>query len=175
MFRRTIITLLSLVAASAVLAEVVYRWVDETGIVQYSDLPHEGAERIELQVAAGLAPRPRTPAPARTTRQAEPEPEQEAASGYQSINIDSPGPEENLWNIGGTLNVSVNLQPALQPGDQVRVHMDGTPQMVTGTSFTLPEIFRGVHNIQVEVIDQTGQLKIRSINNRFYVHQNTIN
>lgn len=173
MFRRTIITILSLVAASAVLAEVVYRWVDETGIVQYSDLPHEGAERIELQVIASRAPRPRASIP--TTQQADPEPVQAAAPGYQSINIDSPGPEENLWNIGGTLNVSVNLQPGLQPGDQVRVHMDGTPQMVTGTSFTLPEIFRGVHNIQVEVIDQTGQLKIRSVNNRFYVHQNTIN
>lgn len=173
MFRRTIITILSLVAASAVLAEVVYRWVDETGIVQYSDLPHEGAERIELHVIAGRAPRPRVPTP--TTQRADPEPEQAAAPGYQSISIDSPGPEENLWNIGGTLNVSVNLQPALQSGHQVRVHMDGTPQMVTGTSFTLPEIFRGVHNIQVEVIDQTGQLKIRSVNNRFYVHQNTIN
>lgn len=173
MFRRTIITILSLVAASAVLAEVVYRWVDETGIVQYSDLPHEGAERIELQFIAGRAPRPRASIP--TTQQADPEPVQAAAPGYQSINIDSPGPEENLWNIGGTLNVFVNLQPALQSGHRVRVHMDGTPQMVTGTSFTLPEIFRGVHNIQVEVIDQTGQLKIRSVNNRFYVHQNTIN
>jgi len=173
MFRRTIITILSLVAASAVLAEVVYRWVDETGIVQYSDLPHEGAERIEFYVIGGRAPRPRVSIP--TTQQADPKPEQAAAPGYQSIDIDSPGPEENLWNIGGTLNVSVNLQPALQPGHQVRVHMDGVPQMVTGTSFTLPEIFRGVHNIQVEVIDQTGQLKIRSVNNRFYVHQNTIN
>jgi hypothetical protein len=46
--------------------------------------------------------------------------------------------------------------------------------MVFGASFQIEEVFRGVHNIQAEVIDNTGRLMIRSQPNRFYVQQNSI-
>lgn len=174
MFRRTLITILSLAAAGAVLADA-YRWVDEEGVVQYTDRPHPGAERIILSASPAPPPRPRTATPV-TTQAAEPEPEAEPAKpNYDSISIVSPGPEETLWNIGANLSVTVSLQPGLQQGDQVRVHINGTPQIVSGTSFVLPEIYRGVHNIQVEVIDEAGQLRIRSANNRFYVQQTSVN
>ena len=174
MVRRTLIAILSLAAASAVLADA-YRWVDDEGVVQYTDRPHPGAVRIVLLSSPAQPPRPRT-ANTVTPQEADTAAETAAeAPNYQSINIASPGPEETLWNIAGSLNVTVNLQPGLQQGDQVRVHIDGAPQMVSGTSFVLPEIYRGVHNIQVEVIDQAGQLRIRSVNNRFYVQQTSIN
>jgi hypothetical protein len=46
--------------------------------------------------------------------------------------------------------------------------------MVSGTSFQLQEVYRGVHNLQVEVIDETGKLLKRSRPSRFYVQQNTV-
>ena len=46
--------------------------------------------------------------------------------------------------------------------------------MVSGTSFQIEEVFRGVHNIQAEVLDESGELMIRSRPNRFYVQQNTV-
>jgi hypothetical protein len=174
MVRRILIAILSLAAAGAVVADA-YRWVDENGVVQYSDRPHPGAERIILSASPAQPPRPRV---ANTVRPQEADPVAEAepeTANYESIDIASPGPEETLWNLGGTLNVTVNLQPGLQEGDQLRVHLDGAPQIVSGTSFAIPEIYRGVHNIQVEVIDQAGQLRIRSANNRFYVQQTSIN
>ena len=45
---------------------------------------------------------------------------------------------------------------------------------MSGTSFQLQEVWRGVHNLQVEVVDETGQLMIRSQPNRYYVQQNTV-
>jgi hypothetical protein len=54
------------------------------------------------------------------------------------------------------------------------VFFDGTPQMVDGLNFQIPEVYRGAHNVQVEILDQTGKLMIRSLPNRFYVQQNTI-
>ena len=110
---------------------------------------------------------PSQPTPVPTT----PEP---AAAGYGVLSVASPGAEETLWNIGGTLGVTLELQPALQPGHRVRVYFDGEAQAVTGTSFQLEEVFRGVHKIQAEVIDSTGRLMIRSEPNRFYVQQNVI-
>ncbi len=51
----------------------------------------------------------------------------------------------------------------------------GANIMVSGLNFELQEVFRGVHNLQAEVVDETGKLMIRSVTNRFYVQQNVIN
>jgi hypothetical protein len=56
----------------------------------------------------------------------------------------------------------------------VRVYHNGTPQMVSGTSFQIQEVYRGAHNLQAEVVDQSGKLMIRSQPRRFYVQQNVI-
>jgi len=93
---------------------------------------------------------------------------------YDSLEIVSPAAEETLWNIEGVLSVSVALSPGLQPGHQVRAYHNGQMAPVSGTSFQLQEVWRGVHNIQVEVVDDTGKLMIRSKPNRFYVQQNTV-
>jgi hypothetical protein len=46
--------------------------------------------------------------------------------------------------------------------------------MVNRTSFQLDEVYRGVHNIQAEIVDESGTMMIRSMPNRFYVQQNAI-
>ena len=156
--------------AAGLAAGQVYRWVDADGVVHYSDQPHPGAEEVELELAPAIsmpraAPRAGRPAAA---------PEPEAAPAYQSLTVASPAAEETLWNIAGVLDVTLNLQPALQPGHQVRVYFDGTPQEVSGTQFQLQEVWRGEHNLQAEVLDESGNLMIRSEPIRFYVQQTTI-
>lgn len=168
---RPIFILLGILAATGALAEA-YKWTDENGVVHYSDRPQPGAEVVELESDSNRRPQASSRANTPTTTNAEPEPQEEFS--YESLEIGSPAAEETLWNIGGTLNVTLNLTPALRPGHQVRVYFDGTPQTVSGTSFTLPEVHRGVHNLQAEVIDETGQLMIRSRPSRFYVQQNSI-
>lgn len=172
MFSRILIAILSLAAAGIVAAQA-YKWVDDNGIVHYSDRPQPGAVRFELPRSTVSSNRVvRTPArpsiPAAESEAEEPE------QGYESLTITSPGAEETLWNIASILNVSLNLQPRLQSGHQVRVYFDGEPRLVAGTSFALEEVFRGVHNLQVEVVDAAGQLQIRSQTNRFYVQQTNI-
>lgn len=171
---RSILLVLCLLAAGAVSAQQAWRWVDEDGIVHYSDRPREGAERVWLP-QPNVATTRRVPGT--TTRSGGQQGQDDAAAGpfrYESIDIESPSAEETLWNIEGVLNVSVSLTPPLQPNHQVRAYFDGEPQMVGGTSFQLQEVWRGVHNIQVEVLDETGKLMIRSRPNRFYVQQNTV-
>jgi len=154
-----------------------YKWVDEDGVVHYSDRPHEGAEQIQLpssgrSTRSTYTPPTRARSSSNTTQQAEPE--EEKPFSYDTITISSPAAEETLWNIEGILNVSVALQPGLAQGHRVRVFFDGTPQMVDGLNFQIPEVYRGAHNVQVEIVDQTGKLMIRSLPNRFYVQQTTI-
>ena len=170
---RQIYTGIALLLAASLALPQAYRWVDEDGVVHYSDQPHPGAEEVELERAPAI----NMPAPRRSiagTAPASATGEQQRTAGYDSLAVASPAAEETLWNIGGVLNVSLNLQPALQPGHRLRVYFDGTAQEVSGMQFRLQEVYRGAHNLQAEVLDESGQLMIRSEPTRFYVQQTTI-
>jgi hypothetical protein len=170
---RPIFVLLVLLATAAAFAEA-YTWTDENGVVNYSDRPEPGATIIDLGENRFSRPRPTTRSTPTTTTQNSEESSEPSGPGYSSLEITSPGAEETLWNIEATLSVSLTLTPALKAGHQVRAYFDGTPQIVSGANFQIPEVYRGVHNLQVEVIDETGKLMIRSQPNRFYVQQNSV-
>ena len=178
MGNRAIFLIIGLLAASAALSQA-YRWVDENGVVHYSDRPEPGAERIVLP-ESGTSRQGRTyQRPAAASRSTEADQANQASPAtapfrYESVEISSPGAEETLWNIEGTLNVSVTVTPALKAGHQVRAYFNGSGEIVSGTSFQIDEVYRGVHNLQVEIIDANGKLMIRSRANRFYVQQNTV-
>lgn len=171
---RSIILLLGLLAANGVLADA-YTWTDEDGIVHFSDKPHPGATRLDL--AESKRPRPAARRQAATDAAVPADSDTAAPAApfrYESLEVASPAAEQTLWNIEGALTVSLALTPALQPGHQVRAYFDGNARMVQGTSFELEEVYRGVHNIQAEVLDESGKLMIRSRPSRFYVQQNTV-
>ncbi len=171
MLQRTFIAILSILAASAVQAQA-YKWVDEDGVVHFSDRPQEGAEEVELpRTPRRPSPPPRQATAGQAGQETAPE---EQPFRYESLTIGAPLAEETLWNIEGVLNVQLNLQPALQSGHRIRVYFDGEPRVVNRTSFQIQEVWRGVHNIQAEVVDESGTMLIRSMPNRFYVQQNTI-
>lgn len=171
---RPIFVLAGLLAASLAVADGAYRWVDKDGVVHYSDVPpDESAEVVNISEYSRTTGVRISPQTSRTSD--EEQPAEQEAFRYESLAVTSPGPEETLWNIEGVLNVSLALTPALQQGHQVRVYFDGgAPTTVTGSNFQIDNVFRGVHNIQAEVIDATGRLMIRSKPNRFYVQQNTV-
>lgn len=163
---RLIIALL-LVLASAQSFGQAYRWVDENGVVHYSDRPEPGAEQIVLPEANSVtmrrvAPRPR------------PEPPKPETPEYESLVISSPAAEDTLWNIGGALTVTLTVTPGLQQDHRVRLFVDGRERMFDTTNIELTEIYRGAHNLQAEIINESGQMRIRSEPIRFYVQQSSV-
>jgi hypothetical protein len=174
MEKRTILVLLGLLVMPFAAAYEAYVWTDEDGVVHYSDRPVPGARRIELSEPNASDSLVRRPAEAEQAGEDEGQADAAGPFRYESFEIVSPGAEDTLWNIEGVLNVSMALSPPLQPGHQVRVYFDGNPQTVSGTSVQLQEVWRGVHNLQAEVLDETGKMLIRSRTNRFYVQQTTV-
>ncbi len=173
MERRSIFAIAALLATTLAIADGAWKWTDGDGIVHYSDVPVEGAQQVNIAeynraTGANLS---RNTAPSSSSSA---ESESTPAPQYASISIISPAAEETLWNVEGQVTVSVNISPSLQSGHQIRAYYDGQAQVVQGTTFTIDEVFRGVHNIQVEVIDGSGKLMVRSQPNRFYVQQNTV-
>jgi hypothetical protein len=171
---RTILALLGLLAAGAVVADA-YTWTDDEGVVHYSDRPIPGATRIYIsEPNSGRSPAPRRNAARAGDSDPETTTEPADTLRYSSFEVTAPGAEETLWNIEGVLNVSLSLTPALQPGHQIRVYFNGDTRMVSGMSFQIDEVHRGVHNLQAEVLDPTGKMLIRTRTNRFYVQQSTV-
>lgn len=167
-----LLILLTVFVAATVAATEVYRWVDADGQVHYSDQWQPGAERVRITTTPGLsAPRPaeptgdeQTPTPVTT------------GSPYRLLDIASPAQEEVLWNIEGQLRVSLQLQPALQPGHELRLYLDGQQQDIPpgSTSVQLSEVFRGVHTLRAEVVDEQGTVLIASPTRTFVVRQTSI-
>lgn len=170
---RNFIIIIGLLVAASAVAQEAYRWVDEDGIVQYSDRPEAGASEITIQVV-----RPSSqPTPLAASKQATAAATEEQATEpfrYTRLEVATPAAEETLWNIEGLLTVSLSLEPALRSEDQLRVYLDGAVQNVSGTQFQLQNVYRGSHVLQAEVVDAQGQPTIRSQGRTFYVQQNTI-
>jgi len=153
----------------------VYRWTDTDGQTHYSDRPQPGAERITIAVSP-----PASGSPAdRSADASSQEPDDESPAPverYQSLTITSPAQEEVLWNIEGQVDVAAAVQPSLQPGHALQFTLDG--RTVTAepgsTRARFPEVFRGEHSLQVEVVDAQGRPLVSSPTTRFFVRQTAL-
>src|ERR1700722_12009463 len=111
-----LVTLMSLTCSVAV-AGTVYKWVDEDGVVHYSDQPHENAEKVELKAPQTYS------APAVRSSPASPHSVAKSAPAYQSCTISQPANDEVLLNTT-TVTAGASVLPALRPGDQLVVTLD---------------------------------------------------
>ena len=162
-------------AAGPASAVTVWRWVDQDGVVHYSDRPVEGAERIELSGPQTFPGQPGL-APAAPGRSASSPARQEDQAPYRRFEIVAPAQQETLWNIGGTLAVTVALEPPLQPGHRLDVYLDGERRNLgaTSTQLTVPEVYRGLHTLQAVIVDESGSEVLRSLAVTFMVQQTSI-
>jgi Domain of unknown function (DUF4124) len=168
--------LLSALGATAANSTPAWTWVDANGQTHFSDRPVPGARQVELSGAQGFGTQgavTRTAASAAT-----PAPAAAPGSGspYATLEVVSPGDQETLWNIGGTLSVTVRVQPPLQPGHRLELALDGQRRNVSGSGprFTLADVFRGAHTLQVFVLDSAGTEVARSPTRSFVVQQTSV-
>lgn len=159
---------LILLAMSFGVSATTYRWVDEQGVVHYSDMPHEGATEVELGSAQGYSSTP--PSVARKTPASD--------SGdfqYDSVEIVSPYEEEVLFNIETRMSMQVAIVPALRPDHFLRLQIDGkdvTDKPVRSRSFQIDGVFRGTHTAQLTVVDADGKTVQQSGVRTFHIRQN---
>jgi hypothetical protein len=164
---RTFLFTLMSVACTVAVSATVYKWVDENGVVHFSDQPHENAEKVQLK-APQTYTAPKTPAG--------PSPRQAASRpglAYQSCAISEPANDQMFMNTD-TVTAGVTVQPAVRPGDTAIVTLDG--QRVPGVpagggQFTISPVDRGTHSIQVTVQDSSGVTVCTSPAVTFHVQQ----
>ena len=160
--------LLLLIVASTVPA-AVYKWVDQTGEVHYSDQRVPGAEPVELRNSSIYSP-------TKTPKEVD---WREAAGvtarpgSYDSLAITSPAQEQTIHSNEQQVNVAISVQPPLTEGDSFRLFLDGTA--VSGNLatplITLQNVERGTHTLSAAVVDQAGKERIRSETVTFYLRK----
>lgn len=164
---------LSLLLPGVAAAATVWMWVDENGQRHYSDRPVEGAQRIELAEVQGFSAPPAPETRASGASAAEPE---QPGQPYTRLEVTQPESEQTLWNIEGTLEVSVAVEPPLREGHEVDLYFDGERQYSDSRqlTFTLDEVWRGVHTLEAVVLDASGQEVQRSPGRSFVVQQTSL-
>ena len=169
--RRLLFTLL-LLAAPLALAATVYKWVDENGVVHYSDQPHPNAEKVHVKEPQTYRESNPLAAPAA------PSPDGGGGGGptYRGCAIAQPADGEDFANPD-SLVVVVRTDPSLRPGDQVFVTLDGqalNEGRPTGAQFTIAPVERGTHVLQATVRDSGGSLLCQTSGVSYSVHQPSV-
>jgi hypothetical protein len=98
-------------------------------------------------------------------------------SVYTVFDVVSPTPQETLNNIEGNLSVSVATNPGLAATHRIDAILDGEPRPIgaRSLSFTLPEVYRGEHTLQLVIVDAGGGELKRSAPVTFFVRQTSVN
>jgi hypothetical protein len=166
---------LGLIAALSLPAQAeIYKTVDEDGNVVFTDIPpredDENAEQIIIEDPNSFAVEEAIPnADAWIVEPQEGEGE-EPPFRYQALEIVSPADDEPVRENAGNITIVTNLNPRLQRGHLARLLMDGNiVQEGPQASFSLANVDRGTHTIRVEIVDESGQVMIRSGDSTFHM------
>jgi hypothetical protein len=170
---RAVLFTLMLVAVTATASTTaIYKWVDENGVTHYSDQPHPGAQKIQVQAAqtykAAAGPRAPTPPPPRSRTA--------GAPVYSACNVSRPTNEEMFQNTQ-TIPASVHVEPNLRTGDRISVLLDGAPVMSDvpmDSEFALNSVYRGAHSLAVKIEDSAGAIVCQSPSVPFNVRQASV-
>jgi hypothetical protein len=117
---------MSLACALALAGATVYRWTDENGVVHYSDQPHPNAEKVHVQSAQTFKEAGVNfggPSAAAATSGTAPA---AAEAHYQGCAVVQPSDDQSFANLDA-LNIVVQTDPLLRPGDQIFATIDGQP------------------------------------------------
>ena len=151
--------------AAAVLAVVaaptwaqIYKSTDEDGNVVFTDTPPPDApatQQVELQRTNTAPPPPDLP---RVSADSNDKPE---AAAIPKAIITAPA-NDTTFPVGytGNFSVSAHVDPPLSRGEGLRLTVDGEPQGGPQASgfWDLNNVYRGTHNLVVEVVDADGEV-----------------
>ena len=159
-----------LLAAFAVQAAVVYKWVDPDGVVHYSDQASPGAEKIytSSSTSAGASGQ-RTPAGSPKAAASTPP---AVALAYSEFSITSPVNDQTFFG-DDVIAVHLSLTPALRPNQSIAWHLNGRELDIPpdAVSFPLPHLDRGTYTLAASITDQrTGDAQ-SSNSVTFFVRQ----
>jgi len=156
----TLLPLTFALLSGVAMAATVYKWVDAQGVTHFSDQPHPQAQEIDVQpknlVSSSQA------SASSTGGSTGAKPATAAAGTRYRCDLIRPENDEVFLNTS-TISTRLLLEPALQPGDQIAIAIDGKRldrQPTTGSEFVVNDVERGTHTLLIAVYDRTGKTQL---------------
>lgn len=178
---KSAISLIFLLCSCAYAETAIYRSVDETGAVLFSDQQLPGAERVIVDVIPGYSPVPVPRDLFDATDETSDELEDELLTDLSPdyiLSIVNPVADESVWINDGNVAVDVLIQPELQQqlGHLVQLTLNGrlVGSPVPTNSFLLQHLDRGSHELMATVIDEQGDTLASSETIVFHLHRATV-
>ncbi len=146
-------------------ALVAYTWVDEDGVIHFSDTPKQSAKTIELPNMEASAPAPEVESTESHAAQASVKEPQEAATPQREkplplqLTIENPQHGETIRSNQGLITVQITLNRKLGIGEQLQLLLDGNPYGAPQNRpiWQLNNIDRGTHTLSVHA-KRSGKL-----------------
>lgn len=151
-------------ASASALAATVYKWVDEKGVVHYSDQPHPDAQKLDVKSAQTFESTGVTSTSSSANSNAQ------QSGPYRACSIARPENDEVFLNTD-TVSAQVRLDPQLRNGDQLAFSLDGKNVQNGGSTSATLKVERGSHSLAVTVTDSSGAVLCSTPNVTFHVRQ----
>ena len=146
----------------------VYKKVLPDGSVVFSDQSQPGSETLEVKpvstVPAFKAPQPQVQ-----------EQNPDETKIYTSFKILSPSDGGAEWSGSGSINIELNLEPALKKGHAIALYID--QELKTqgqSLNYNLSGIERGTHTLKAVVLNSRNQ-ELTSQQANFTLHRPSVN
>ena len=187
---KNILFLIGLTVALSCSAQTVYTWVDEDGVLHFSDTPtDQGAKSLRLPDVQASAPAPKfeasmpvDAAALSTTKTATPAQEQEKTKTTEretpaqlTLIMLTPIHDQTIRNNRGLIPVQIELNRKLGIGEQLQLMLDGRRYGAPKTqpNWELKGIDRGTHTIAIQA-HRSGKLIASTSPVTVYLHRATI-
>ncbi|WP_047045901.1 DUF4124 domain-containing protein [Vibrio mexicanus] len=150
------LTLFALFCALPTTAQDVYTWVDEKGVLHFSETPQSAkAKLIQMPDNHANAPAPKfdKPQPKAEPKTAESKlPEPQKGDLPLTIDITSPRDDEALRSNAGFINITAKLNRDLQVGERLQLIMNNqrfdAPK--NEPNWQLKNVDRGTHTFSIQ-------------------------
>jgi hypothetical protein len=160
-----IVTACLIMASTLVLAQPIYKVVDEDGNVTYTDQrPSDDAEPMELPELNVLDSRAPPPTVGGSDEEVSVEP--------LRLTISSPQNEENIFGTGNTLDVSLESSIDLPPTALIVIYLNGEAQdPIQSLDYSFDFIPRGTHTLRAELRTAAGRVLAETDTITFFMRQ----
>jgi hypothetical protein len=148
-------------------ASVVYKTVNLDGSITFSDVPSEGAEKLDVSTSnsvvmpALVSPQAKTSRTAKSLKQTQMQ--------YQ-LNVISPSPEQTIRSNIGKMKVVASITPNV-PGNYQLLLNGVLHKSQTSGTFQLKDMQRGEYTAQVRFVGNSGKVLALTDMQTFYLHK----
>jgi hypothetical protein len=158
--------LILLGASASAWSATVYKWVDENGVVHFSDQPNPKAQKLEISGAQTYGSQAAAGAPATTTT-----PPPTGAVPAVCV-IDTPQQGAVFLD---TFSITGHVTLAhVGDGSQTMLRLDGTdisPLLDGSGGFALNQVDRGEHTLTLQVTNNRGEVTCQANSVAFAIRQ----